>query len=150
MKMSQPYYRPIAALPFLVLLIVGCGQADDGKVQRVPVNGTLLVKSVPAVGARIVFYPKDEALRGTGMPTPGGTTEEDGSFSLTSYEPGDGAPVGDYVVTVVWREEIPEGKSLDTFQPKDRLNGRYASPDKSALSVSIPEGGGTLPPIQIP
>jgi hypothetical protein len=150
MKISHSYYRPIAALPLLVLLIVGCGQADDGKVQRVPANGTLLVKSAPAVGARIVLYPKDETLRGTGMPTPGGTTEEDGTFSLTSYEPGDGAPVGDYIVTVVWREEIPEGKSLDTFHPKDRLNGRYASPDKSTLSVSVPEGGGTLPPIEIP
>lgn len=80
----------------------------------------------------------------------GGTTEEDGTFSLTSYEPGDGAPIGDYIVTVVWREEIPEGKSLDTFNPKDRLNGRYASPDKSTLNISVPEGGGKLPPIEIP
>lgn len=148
--MSHPCLRFAAAATLLATAIVGCQQADDGKVRRVPVDGKLLVEGGPAAGARVVFYPKDDALKGSGMPTPGGTTEEDGTFRLTSYEPGDGAPVGDYVVTVVWREEVPEGQSLDTFQPKDRLNGRYASPEKSGLEVSVPEGGGTLPPIEIP
>jgi hypothetical protein len=148
--MIKVRFQPLEVIPLLALLVLGCGPADDGKVRRVHVDGTVLVKGAPAVGARVVFYPKDEALRGAGMPTPSGTVEENGAFSLTSYEPGDGAPVGDYIVTVVWREEIPEGKSLDTFHPKDRLNGRYASPDKSTLNASVPEDGGTLPPIEIP
>ncbi len=148
--MNIQFFPLAAACSLVAIATLGCSQPDDGKVARVPVQGTVLVKGAPAAGARIVFYPKDDSLKGAGMPTPGGTTEEDGTFQLTSFEPGDGAPVGDYKVTIVWREEIPEGESLDTFQPKDRLSGRYASAEKSGLEITVPEGGGTLPPIEIP
>jgi hypothetical protein len=147
--MNRSLSQLSAAILLLATAVIGCSSADDGKVTLVPTEGKVLAKGAPAAGARVVLYPKDPALQASGMPTPAATTEEDGSFQLMSYEPGDGAPVGEYTVTVTWREEVPEGMSLDTFNPKDRLLGRYASPDKSGLEVTVPEGGGTLPVIDL-
>ena len=34
--------------------------------------------------------------------TPVGIVLDDGSFKVTAYDPGDGAPQGDYVATIQW------------------------------------------------
>ncbi len=38
---------------------------------------------------------------------PHGRVGPDGRFTLTTYQPGDGAPTGKYNVTVVWPGPVP-------------------------------------------
>ena len=106
-----------------------------------PVRGQVLVRDKPAPKAFVVFHPLDaqgpEALR------PYGHAAEDGSFKLTTYEPGDGAPAGEYRVTVVW---LAPGGGED---PPDLLKGRYRDPAASPLKVTIREGPAELSPFRL-
>jgi hypothetical protein len=138
------------ALPLLALAAVvsGCSSSDDGRMKVYPVSGKVTVGGQPAAGAQVVFYGATPELTGPGTVAPAGTTDENGAFTLRSYEAGDGAPAGKFKVTVIWPEPTPEGAG-EMFQAKDRLNGQYDSPDKSNLTVDVPEGGGELPPIAL-
>jgi hypothetical protein len=138
---------PPAILAVALLAVTGCG--DDGRPDVYPVNGKVLVGGTPAAGAKVVFYPVSEELRGPGMPVPNGITDENGEFQLRSYEPEDGAPAGEFTVTVHWPEPTPPNVDEELFEPKDRLRGRYLDPQKSALSATVEQGGGELPPFEL-
>jgi hypothetical protein len=119
----------------LVLLVVGCAK-DDGRIDVYPVTGKVLVNGAPAEGAQVVFYPVAEELRKPGMPIPEAVTDANGQFILRSYDPNDGAPAD-------------ADPAAGTYNPKDRLGGRYLDPKKSGLSVTIEEGGAELPPFEL-
>jgi hypothetical protein len=67
---------------------------------------------------------------------------------LSSYEPDDGAPAGEFKVTVVWQEPPPPN-AVGVFAQKDRLRGRYTNPQTSTLTARVEQGGGELPPFQL-
>jgi hypothetical protein len=67
---------------------------------------------------------------------------------LRSYEPDDGAPAGEFKVTVVWPESPPPNAS-GVFEVRDRLRGRYANPKTTELTATVEEGGGALPPFEL-
>ncbi len=131
-----------AALRILVLLLLpGCG--DDGRVPLYPAVGRVLVDGEPAPDVQVVLYPADQvgdpdALR------PRGTTGTDGSFVAGTYEKGDGAPAGRYVVTL-FRPDVPPGPT----PPDDLLGGKYANPEASGLAVTVLEGPTELEPFRV-
>src|SRR5262245_25475123 len=94
---------PVACLSLAAALVCLAGGAkgpNRGRIEVDPVVGKLLVNGVPAANAMVAFHPL-----GTGGPAalrPVGVTGPDGTFCLTSYEAGDGAPAGEYAVTAVW------------------------------------------------
>jgi hypothetical protein len=136
------------ALGFLAVgWLTGCGE-NDTRVDVYPVKGKVLVGGQPAEGAQVVFYPQSPELQGPGMPVPEGTTDSDGQFELQSFDPADGAPAGDFNVTVSWPEPTPENFS-GIIDPKDRLGGRYVDPQRSGLTVTVEKGGGELPPLEL-
>jgi hypothetical protein len=115
------------------LLLTSC--AKDRRKPVFPVHGQVFGKEhKPAVGALIVFYPvgSDDG----DLNKPRGYVEEDGSFALTTYENGDGAPEGEYVATIVWPAAgaLPFGPNK---QGPDRLKGRYANPKESKLRFTV-------------
>jgi len=120
-------------------LNIGCGK-DSGRISVYPVSGKVVVKGSPADGAQVIFNPASEELRKPGMPIPEATTDANGTFELRSYEPKDGAPAGEYNVTVLWADESGS---------KDRLGNRYLDPKKSGLKATVPEGGGEIPPFEL-
>lgn len=66
-------------------------------------------------------------------------TRRDGSFELTTYAMNDGAPEGDYKVTVTWPDEsmpVDECECLDPIL-HDRLSGKHANPETTELLVTI-------------
>jgi hypothetical protein len=134
-------------VPFLVVL--GCSGSSDGRVTVYPVSGRVLVGGEPAAGARVVLYPVSQELKGSGMPTPAATTDDDGEFNLRSFGPEDGAPEGEYKVTVVWPEVIPPNVNREMYQPRDRLKGRYADSRSTPLTASVPRGGGEIPDLAL-
>ena len=95
-------------LLLLALVFTGCGRGDP----HVPVTGTVKFSdgSVPKGDvASITFQP---ASGGPGTKGASSLIAEDGSFSLRTLKPGDGALPGDYQVTVHVVDSYPRGKSL--------------------------------------
>lgn len=133
----------------LSMISLGCG--GDGRVELYPATGSVTVKGQPAAGAEVVLIAVDESLRGPGNPLPNGVVGPDGRFSLGSYGVGDGAPAGEYQVTIVWAEEVKANPNNPERPPaRDRLNSRYAMPAQSGLTATIDAGQTELPPFELP
>lgn len=126
------------ALALALALLAGCG---DGRPRVYPVTGRLTVKGKPADGAVVRLYPA-----GGGPHMPAGVVQPDGSFALTTFDPGDGAPAGEYKVTVTWR---PAKKSTMDPDGPDKLAGKYADPAGSKLAATVALGPTDLPPIAL-
>jgi hypothetical protein len=131
----------------LLVAALGCS-ADGDRVDVYPVTGKVLVGGQPAEGAIVTFYSATDELRERKVPPPTGTVDASGEFRLSSYEPDDGAPAGEFKVTVVWQEPPPPN-AVGVFAQKDRLRGRYTNPQTSTLTARVEQGGGELPPFQL-
>src|SRR5205809_799630 len=121
------------ALVAVVLPAVGYAVWAGGRTATSPtysVEGVFLVGDVPAGGAHLAFH-----STGDGADRPVGVTGPDGTFRMMTHAPADGAPAGEYIVTVYWpNHAIPfdECACID-FAVHDRLTGAYADPDTSPL-----------------
>ncbi|MFO0876885.1 MAG: hypothetical protein U0840_05885 [Gemmataceae bacterium] len=97
----------------------------------------------PAAGAMVVFHPvqiKDPRA------VPRGKVEKDGTFQLSTYEAGDGAPPGRYKVTIDWRK----GGSLDPNNDGVSLvHDRYTKPASTPIEVEISAETAELKAIEI-
>jgi hypothetical protein len=123
----------------------GCGEKSD-RIEVYPAHGKVVVNGQPVDGARVVYYPIIAEVDGMRTPTPAATTDAAGEYHLESYDPEDGAPAGEYSVTVVWPEPPPpNAEALGVYDQKDRLRDRYSDPAKSGLTATVPDGGGELP-----
>jgi hypothetical protein len=136
----------------LVLCAAGCGQADPSLKPVYPVQGSLFVKGKPAKGAAVMFHPLPlEAGRPTAL-TSRGTVSDDGAFRLTTYNTDDGAPEGEYAVTVYWPGKRSRGASEDADAldlPPDQLGLRYVDPSASAIKIQIKAPETRLEPFQL-
>jgi hypothetical protein len=122
------------------LAAAGCG--GDGRPARYPASGKVTVNGQPAAGALVVFHPK--AADRANDPKPFATAADDGTFKLTTHDPDDGAPAGEYGVTVVWNVKAKESKISigDGGGPLvDKLGGRYGDPRGPKLSATVTAGG---------
>lgn len=133
----------------LCLATAGCGgpaEADRPVVELQPVRGQLLVDGKPAPGALVTLHPRNQSA--LGFVSPFGEVAEDGSFTITTYEPGDGAPAGEYTATVSWPVLLNPGRSEPEYGP-EQLPPHYLSPDSSGLGVVIVAGTAELPTISL-
>lgn len=144
-----------------VLLIAGCS-SESGFPTTYPVAGTVKYKSKPVDGATVTFYLTD------GKGSAVGSTGPDGSFTLSSFRPGDGAVAGNYKVSIakyaatqeVSADTPPPGEiasgdidpanyapptasssSQRPAAPKNELPPKYAQADSSGLTASVSESG---------
>jgi len=104
-----------------------------------PAAGVARTGKTPLIGAQIRLHPRGMTLPDDAVPT--ATVQADGTFTLTTFTKGDGAPAGEYVATVQWFRVAKDGSVGGNSLPK-----RYASPTTSPLTVTIREGANTLPP----
>lgn len=132
-----------AAFACLLIISAGCGSGD--RVQTYPVDGSVFVDGKPAAGARLIFHPQQEDP--TVIPTAKVTA--DGSYQATTYDVFDGAPPGNYEVTLTWPTPKPPGAAVDEPEGPDRLNGRYAKAKDSPWKITVRAGNNTLQPIRI-
>jgi hypothetical protein len=144
--MAIPARRVVVAL---VSVLAALGVACGGKEQRpvFPVSGKVFFQKKPAAKALVIFTPiKDTDPKLWPQGYPRGTVAEDGSFQLTSYKTDDGAPAGEYAVTVKWMLPLP-GKEEEA----DKLDGKYADPKNPVLRFEVKENseGMTVPPIHL-
>jgi hypothetical protein len=123
-----------------IALVVGVCTLSGGRSCVVhPATGIARAGHTPLVGAQIRLHPRGMTLPDDA--TPSATVQDDGTFALTTFTKGDGAPAGDYVATVQWFRVGPDGGAGGNVLPK-----RYASPTTSPLTVTIREGTNDLPP----
>ncbi len=131
----------LLALPVL-LAASGCSR-EAPRVPVIPVSGKVIYQGKPPVGAQIVLHPVNAAE--TSDVAPSVVVGSDGSFTITAYDPGDGAPQGDYVATIHWHKFVAsEGGAGPNVLPKE-----YASPATSPVKVNVSGGPTQVPPIAI-
>lgn len=116
-------------LLFALAPLAGCGQSAPPAVAVYPVEGQLIVSGVPAGSAQVAFHPVGDGSAAISV----GLTGPDGRFRLTTRITHDGAPAGEYAVTVFWPID---GCSCDD-PAHDRLKGAYADRAKSSLRATV-------------
>src|SRR5205823_2491306 len=106
-----------------------------------PARGTTSYEGKPLAGATVILHP---VIAGDAEDfRPQATVRQDGSFALGTYGVDDGAPAGQYRVTFHWYGK--PSKSEDAPPPRSLLPQRYASPESSAVTVTIQPGENELP-----
>jgi hypothetical protein len=132
------------------LLATGCSSSTSSEpILTHPVRGQVLVNGRTAAGAIVKFY----ATGGDAVNcVPHAVTGADGSFVLTTYKPDDGAPAGQYQVSVVWKVN-PDGTPVppedDESPVADRLKDRYSDPMRSKLTATVVAGENNLAPFRL-
>src|SRR5215472_1146311 len=118
--------RRLLLLPILIVCVPACG---SNRPPCYPVRGEVFVGKgkarKPAAGAVVVFHPTASAAGD--VPRPTAHVGEDGTFELTTYVKGDGAPAGEYAITIEWIPPRPPPPHWPK-QIGDRLKGRYSDP----------------------
>lgn len=111
------------AAALALVALVGC---SDGRPERVPVSGKVLLDGKPLEFGSVQFLPE------SGRPA-GGMILPDGSFQLTCYEHNDGATLGKHLVSVTSAKAL-NPQQTQWFAPK-----RYSEPGTSGIEVTVEE-----------
>lgn len=129
-------FRNVLAMGLLTsvsFVLAGCGGGSKDAPATVAAKGTITFKGNPVPRASVAFTPASGKVAM-------GETDDQGNFTLTTNEPGDGAVVGDYTVTLVpIPDEVP-----DMFAPPAPANPdaspfppRYGDPKSSGLKATV-------------
>jgi hypothetical protein len=130
-----------SVLPAL-LLCLGCS-SDEKRVTVHPVTGKISVGGEAPVGAQIVLHSVSPSIDAKLAPT--AKVQKDGTFKVSSYQSGDGAPEGEYVATISWYKITEGGVRGDDVVPK-----KYSSAETSPIKISVKSGSNEVPPIDVP
>jgi hypothetical protein len=131
-------------LPLLLAAGLGCG-GGDGRRPVFPVRGQVLYEGKPTPGAIVMFHPRADP--DPDAPRPIARVNADGSFAPTTYASQDGAPAGEYAVTVTWIKEV-DSRDVEGEVP-NQLPDRYAKPKTSGIIVQVQKGDNNLAPFQL-
>jgi len=101
-----------------------------------PVHGTVYFEGTPTPNAVVTFFLIDKDTKRFTR-SADGMAEADGTFSLSSYVANDGAPVGEYAVTVVWPDPYIDRESKPG---PNLLPDRYAKADTTPLRATVKAG----------
>lgn len=137
-------YRIVLAFHVVICstIVVGCsGPAKSNRPETARVSGTVTHKGQPIEGATIMFLPKVPPGNGAG-----GLTDSSGKFRLTTFESGDGAVPGSYLVTVIKTriEDNPKAKTDPNEPPEVHVHllpAKYANPRDSGFAAEVEKGG---------
>lgn len=118
-----------------------CGSGPK-QLPTFEVKGQVLQAGKPVPHATVVFHPSFDL--GSEVSKPRATTDENGAFVLSTYGASDGAPEGDYKITVEqWLTTNPEKG------PESKLAQKYAKPEESGLTAKVSSGKNAIPTIQL-
>jgi hypothetical protein len=121
-----------AALLLLACTSAGCGSE---RAKTASVKGTVTFRGKPVPNGTVTFIPSGPGPAATGE------IQKDGSFTLTTYRPGDGAVLGTHKVIVVAVEDtstrLPEERNP---LPSSIVPDKYTSAATSDLSAEVKEG----------
>jgi hypothetical protein len=141
-------------------IFIGCGSLTEGPSLH-PATGRVLFERQPATGVVVQLVPINQISQTSRDGTfPGGISDLEGNFRLTTIEPGDGAAIGEYKLVLFWPppEKGPfsstaekEFASPTTYQgPPDRFQGKYFDAKQSRWTIQINQGTNQIPDIHLP
>lgn len=135
------YTKP--TLTSALLIATACLGCDDGwQAETYPAAGSLFINGQPAENALVQLdaAEKEVDVRDS---RPWALVQPDGSFTLSTYARGDGAPAGEYRVIITW----PPNPHV--MSHADRLGRQFDTPEESRWRVTIHEGENKLDPIRL-
>ena len=127
---------------FFCMAILGCGEESSFKptVPVFPTSGKILYQGKPLAGIILIFHPADENQKIKSQ----ATTGDDGKFVATTFKTADGAPEGDYTITLtVSSNESDSAREDAAIERKSRKEGqvrfppKYQNPATSSLKVKV-------------
>lgn len=140
--------------PLLLLCAVsisGCGgETNEQRLQRmVPnakkttkVNGNVTVNGQPGKDLWVTLHSTDGLeLR------PRAQCDEKGHFTIGTYQGDDGAPAGDYKITIEWLTFARLGGA--GWVGPDKLKNKYNDPKKTPFEVTVADKPLTLPTFEL-
>jgi hypothetical protein len=118
--------RQISAVVLLAtsVMMLGCG---SNKLPTVPVSGRVTFAGGPPPARGTITFMPHSGSSPAGLPAKPGTAlfETDGSFKVTSFQPGDGLLPGTYGVGIRCVEDLPS---------------QSANPDSTSVRDHVPQG----------
>jgi hypothetical protein len=114
--------------------LVGCGGGPSDTPETVRAGGSVLVDGQPMPGLSVAFIPQNGKLAV-------GETDDQGRFTLTTNEPGDGAVVGTYTVAINRvdqnvTEAMPGMEGYQKPEPPP-FAGKYTDASMSGLTATV-------------
>jgi hypothetical protein len=144
MESSTRYHRSALTLAVALLGLICSSCSKNEHLPVYSVQGQVLVDGKPAEQAVVALHSLDEdPIKHRISPT--GVVDASGNFSLSTYAMGDGAPAGDYGVSIIWRK--PTVRS-DEDQP-DLLPTHYRNAATSGIRVKVQQGSNQLEPFRL-
>jgi hypothetical protein len=152
MKSSLFPLRPCRTWQALVLSISAaiCASCSGSSREPVfPTRGQVFYQGKPVPHALVVLHSL-EKKEGQQV-RPHGFVDQEGRFTLTTYDPEDGAPPGEYAVTVEWWLVKSANKAQEGEDPPplNYLPTRYSKAQTSGIRVRITEGNNDIPTIHL-
>jgi len=134
--------RRFTVLLLLTALAAGCGRGDRSELAAVA--GTVTFDGKPLESGKVIFESR-------GARPAVGTIENGRIVEVTTYEPGDGAPVGSHAVTIQSVAAVGMGgsgaKPADfkgdpamLMRTQSLIPDRYGDPAKSGLKAEVASG----------
>lgn len=155
MPWSSPYCGlALRSCLLLSLLAMGCGgqAAPKDRVPTFKAGGIVTYKGQPVEGALVRLISRTPEAMGASA-----TTDKEGRFQLMTYQPGDGAPEGNYLVVISKTEasktsegtgnvdspdyvppkEVPYDPDRPPPAPKNLLPAKFGNAAKTPLMALI-------------
>jgi hypothetical protein len=122
-----------------LILLVGCRDAPRATY---PVTGRVTFRGQPAAEADLRFY--ETGGKVVGMARPYARTDENGQFTVSTYGMNDGAPAGEYQVSVSWKGPLRGIPPDQRDAMPELLPPRYGDPAASGIQVRVAPGDNGL------
>jgi len=119
-------------LLLLSLTLLGCGRGHE--LPTAPVTGKILVDGRPVAKGQVIFAPE-------GGRAATGILQPDGTFTLSTYRPNDGAVLGKHTVTVISAEPVEGAAEGIDAEMRWLVPRRYSDPGTSGLTFEVTPGG---------
>jgi hypothetical protein len=132
----------------LSIAVAGCGASPDpDRLAVFPASGKISFNGKVPDGAYLALHSKTKAKAPNGQEVvPSAQVKSDGTFQLSSYAANDGAPTGEYAVTIEWHKTIKQAAGDPMLGP-NLLPPQYSRSQTSPLTVTIAAGMNELKPI---
>jgi hypothetical protein len=142
----------LTLLPAALIAGAGCSSdnPENAPVVPQPVTGKVIYDGKPAEGVEVTFVPTDAPMTPRIPRNPHGVTAADGTFTLTTFQDGDGAAEGGYLVVLKWPgvpDENAEGG--EAAEVPDKLRGWYDG-THSQLTYRVVPGENAVPEFKLP